>query len=595
MPIQILPPQLANQIAAGEVVERPASVVKELVENALDAGASQIDIDIEKGGARLIRIRDNGCGIAQQELTLALSRHATSKISSLDDLEQILSLGFRGEALASISSVARLSLTSRPASQETAWQANAEGRDMQVQLRPAAHPVGSTVEVLDLFFNTPARRKFLRTEKTEFFHIDELIKRLALSRFDVGWTLSHNGQPMRRLKAASTPAQQLQRVASLCGRRFADSACWIENQHQQLKLWGWLLPPVAIERQAGCQYSYVNGRMMRDKLLNHAIRQAYGEHLSAEQQPVFVLYLELPATEVDVNVHPAKHEVRFHQARLVHDFVASALTNALAQLQPEALHASQDASLDASAEPALAVARHSTPNLGQARPASSGRRASSYQPPAKPAVAEVARQLQYLHALQQGSQPDTVSELQDASKAAYVLAPKSETTDAAVPAAAKPWTVQNRFLLLQSDDSIQLRSVAQAMALLCQGEAEGHTASKTLLVPMRLNVSEQEVILLQQLADRLVGLGFDVLLRDQVLIVRAIPRWLQRSPLQQCLLPFFQQWHQTDLASALDLLLKAHWLQADTLVHYQPELLGDGLAAATVAIDINPAVQALEH
>ncbi|SEA06194.1 DNA mismatch repair endonuclease MutL [Alkalimonas amylolytica] len=595
MPIQILPPQLANQIAAGEVVERPASVVKELVENALDAGASQIDIDIEKGGARLIRIRDNGCGIAQQELTLALSRHATSKISSLDDLERILSLGFRGEALASISSVARLSLTSRPASQDTAWQANAEGRDMQVQLRPAAHPVGSTVEVLDLFFNTPARRKFLRSEKTEFSHIDELIKRLALSRFDVSWTLSHNGQPVRRLKAASTATQQLQRVASLCGRRFADSACWIENQHQQLKLWGWLLPPAAIERQSGCQYSYVNGRMMRDKLLNHAIRQAYGEHLSAEQQPVFVLYLELPATEVDVNVHPAKHEVRFHQARLVHDFVASALGNALAQLQPEALQGMQAAGNAASAEVEPAVGRHSASGSGYATPARSGHSVFSYKPPVKPAKAEVARQLQYLDVLQQGSQQSAVGQLQDTGKAPYVLSPQSATFSASAPAAATPWSVQNRFVLLQCDEGIQLRRVAKAMALLCQDRTRERPASKTLLVPMRLAVSPAEVMLLQQLADTLAGLGFDLLLRDQLLIVRAVPLWLQRSPLQQCLLPFFQQLQQTDLASAFDILLKAHWLQVDTLIHYQPELLGDGLEAATVAIDINPAIQALEQ
>ncbi|MBP8228563.1 MAG: DNA mismatch repair endonuclease MutL, partial [Pararheinheimera sp.] len=204
MPIQILPPQLANQIAAGEVVERPASVVKELVENSLDAGADQILIEIERGGSKKILIRDNGSGIAEAELGLALSRHATSKISSLDDLEQIVSLGFRGEALASISSVSRLTLTSKPAAQDKAWQACAEGRDMQVQIKPAAHPDGCSIEVLDLFFNTPARRKFLRSDKTEFAHIDELVKRLALSRFDVSWTLIHNGQTVRQLKKADS-------------------------------------------------------------------------------------------------------------------------------------------------------------------------------------------------------------------------------------------------------------------------------------------------------------------------------------------------------------------------------------------------------
>ncbi|MGL5121217.1 MAG: DNA mismatch repair endonuclease MutL, partial [Plesiomonas shigelloides] len=211
MPIQILPPQLANQIAAGEVVERPSSVVKELVENSLDAGATRIEIDIEKGGARLIRIRDDGCGIDKEQLALALARHATSKISSLDDLEAIVSLGFRGEALASISSVSRLTLTSRTAAQSEAWQAYAEGRDMQVTVKPAAHPVGTTLEVLDLFFNTPARRKFLRTEKTELAHIDEVVRRIALARFDVSFILRHNGKVLRQYRAAANAEQRERR------------------------------------------------------------------------------------------------------------------------------------------------------------------------------------------------------------------------------------------------------------------------------------------------------------------------------------------------------------------------------------------------
>ena len=215
MAIRILSPQLANQIAAGEVVERPASVVKELVENSLDAGASKIEIDIENGGAGLIRVRDNGCGIAKDELALALARHATSKISDADDLEAILSLGFRGEALASISSVSRLTLTSRTAEQTEAWQVYVQGRDMQAVIKPAAHPVGSTVEVANLFFNTPARRKFLRTDKTEFAHIDEVIRRIALAKFNIAFNLSHNGKMVRQYRPAVTPEQQLKRVAAI--------------------------------------------------------------------------------------------------------------------------------------------------------------------------------------------------------------------------------------------------------------------------------------------------------------------------------------------------------------------------------------------
>ncbi|USD60689.1 DNA mismatch repair endonuclease MutL [Vibrio sp. SCSIO 43140] len=331
MTIKILPARLANQIAAGEVVERPASVVKELVENSLDSGATRIDIDIEKGGAKLIRVRDNGKGIPKDELQLALSRHATSKIHTLDDLEAIMSLGFRGEALASISSVARLTLTSRPTTQEQAWSAYAEGRDMAVKLKPAAHPIGTTLEVLDLFFNTPARRKFLRTEKTEFNHIDELLKRIALSRFDVSINLKHNGKLIRQYRAAKNDAQMEKRIAAVCGAPFVRHMLKIELEHNDLKLHGWITIPEGARAQSDLQYCYVNGRMMKDKLINHAIRQSYETSLAPEQYAAYVLFIEIDPHQVDVNVHPAKHEVRFHQARLVHDFIYQALSDALVQ------------------------------------------------------------------------------------------------------------------------------------------------------------------------------------------------------------------------------------------------------------------------
>lgn len=331
MTIEILPARLANQIAAGEVVERPASVVKELVENSLDSGATRIEIDIEKGGAKLIRVRDNGQGIPKDELTLALSRHATSKIHTLDDLEAIISLGFRGEALASISSVSRLSLTSRPATQEEAWLAYSEGRDMEVKLQPAAHPVGTTVEVLDLFFNTPARRKFLRTEKTEFTHIDELLKRIALSRFDVSIVLKHNGKVVRQYRPGLSDKQKEKRLAAVCGTSFVKHILQIELEHNGLKLFGWITAPEGARPQSDLQYCYVNGRMMKDKLINHAIRQSYEGSLAPDQYAAYVLYIELDPHQVDVNVHPAKHEVRFHQARLVHDFIYQGIASALAE------------------------------------------------------------------------------------------------------------------------------------------------------------------------------------------------------------------------------------------------------------------------
>ncbi|QLB20657.1 DNA mismatch repair protein MutL [Vespertiliibacter pulmonis] len=333
--IQILPPQLANQIAAGEVVERPASVVKELVENSLDAGATLIQIDIEQGGSQLIRIRDNGCGIGKQDLVLALSRHATSKIATLEDLEMILSLGFRGEALASISSVSRLTLTSRPEYQMEAWQAYAQGRDMAVEIRPASHPIGTTIEVANLFFNTPARRKFLRTNKTEFAHIDEILRRIALAKPNVTFILNHNDKKIRHYKAVADQSieQQQKRVMAICGEEFIRSAVHLDWQHDDLHLYGWIGSPTVARLQNDLSYSYVNGRVMRDKTINHAIRQAFGDSLPKDHYPAFVLFLDMDPSYVDVNVHPAKHEVRFHQGRLVHDFIYQGVLNALNRTQ----------------------------------------------------------------------------------------------------------------------------------------------------------------------------------------------------------------------------------------------------------------------
>ena len=330
MAIQLLPPQLANQIAAGEVVERPASVVKELVENSLDAGATRVDIEIDKGGSKLIRIRDNGVGIPKGELALALSRHATSKVHSLDDLEAIMSFGFRGEALASISSVARLTLTSKTVEQTEAWQAFAEGSQMDVKITPAAHPQGSTIDVVDLFFNTPARRRFLKSDKTEFTHIDEWLKRIAIARCDIHFTLTHNGKLVRQYRPANTDIQHQQRLGQICGRQFAENALTVSCEHDGLSLRGYLQSPFdnVISESS---YFYVNGRLVRDRLVNHAVRQAFAEH-GVEHLPGYVLMLDLDPHQVDVNVHPAKHEVRFHQSRYVHDFILQALQSALSQM-----------------------------------------------------------------------------------------------------------------------------------------------------------------------------------------------------------------------------------------------------------------------
>jgi DNA mismatch repair protein MutL len=332
--IQLLDPRLANQIAAGEVVERPASVVKELLENALDAGAAQINVDVEQGGVRLVRVRDNGSGISRDDLPLALSRHATSKIAAVEDLEAIGSLGFRGEALAAISSVSRLTLTSNDGVEAEGWQVLVEGRDMAPVVSPAAHPQGTTVEMRDLFFNTPARRRFLRTEKTEFNHLEEVFRRIALSEFDTAFRLSHNQKVVHQLPVARDEAARAQRVGRLCGVAFMEQSVSVDIEAAGLRLHGWVGLPTFSRAQADLQYFYVNGRVIRDKVVNHAVRQAYSDVMYHGRHAAYVLFLELDPALVDVNVHPTKHEVRFREQRMVHDFLFRSLHRAVAELRP---------------------------------------------------------------------------------------------------------------------------------------------------------------------------------------------------------------------------------------------------------------------
>ncbi|MFC4701423.1 DNA mismatch repair endonuclease MutL [Glaciecola siphonariae] len=342
--IHLLPPQLANQIAAGEVVERPASVVKELLENSIDAKADSIHIEIDQGGHKRILIRDTGSGISKDQLELALSRHATSKIYNLDDLECITSMGFRGEALASISSVSRLSLTSHPEAQSEAWQAQTQGMDMAVTLSPAAHPIGTSIEVLDLFFNTPARRKFLRAQKTEFQHIEQVVRRIALGHPNIAFTLKHNGKLIFKWGAGTLE----QRVAAVCSPNFLTYSTRIDYRHEQISLSGWCSCIGQGWQTNDQQYIFVNQRMIKDKLVLHALRQAYEGMLADNQYPGYVLFLNLPAQDMDINVHPAKHEVRFHQARKVHDVIFQAVSQALLLAQAKQEQAQHDVPTDSS-------------------------------------------------------------------------------------------------------------------------------------------------------------------------------------------------------------------------------------------------------
>lgn len=323
-----LPQQLADQIAAGEVIERPASVVKELLENSIDAGSTQIEIDIGDAGFSRIMVRDNGTGIAKEDLHLALMRHATSKITQLADLSQLQTLGFRGEALASIAAVSHVTLTSKPESQDSAWQltkTNWQDKD-NITLAPAAHPTGTTVDVQQLFYNTPVRKKFLNSLRTEFSHVQDTVARAALSAFQAQFKFSHQGRLLWQLPIVKDLNGKNQRLAQICGSRFMQNALWCDIAATGLRLSGWLGLPEFARSQSDLQYCFLNGRMVRDKLLLHAIRQAYSGVIPPGRQATFVLYLDVAPDSVDVNVHPTKHEVRFIAARLIHDFIVKAIT-----------------------------------------------------------------------------------------------------------------------------------------------------------------------------------------------------------------------------------------------------------------------------
>lgn len=547
MPIRILPPILANQIAAGEVVERPSSVVKELVENSLDAGADRVEIDIDKGGAKLIRIRDNGCGVARDELVLALSRHATSKVATLDDLEGINSLGFRGEALASISSVSRLTFTSRTAEQAEAWQAQAEGREMSVTVKPAAHPVGTTVEVVDLFFNTPARRKFMRSEKTEFAHIDELVRRIALSRFDVTLILRHNGKVVRQYKAANTVPEQERRLAAVCGTPFMHHALAVESEHSDVRLWGWLATPQGARPQNDLQYTYVNGRMMRDKLINHAIRQAYDELLPADRFAAYVLYIELDPRQVDVNVHPAKHEVRFHQARLIHDFIFQALFTALrregagsATDEPLAetlveLPVSPQIEYPGQApRPEWYGAEHNYRAPAQVREGGSGSagagRAGSYQPPEPPsreAMRGMGELLTTLPIAESGTPVAT-------DEPADVRRPPAQQGCRALT------LVEQAYLLMERDGQLALLSLVRAERLLLRHwllETWGQgLAAQPLLLPVSFKLPKNLITLVEAQERLLKRMGLELKSggRDTMILTR-VPALLRQTDLVRLL------------------------------------------------------------
>ncbi|MGS7838676.1 DNA mismatch repair endonuclease MutL [Stenotrophomonas maltophilia] len=568
-PIRPLPEILINQIAAGEVVERPASVVKELVENAIDAGASRVDIDLEEGGVRLIRIRDNGSGIAPEQLPLAVSRHATSKIADLDDLESVATLGFRGEALPSIASVSRFTLSSRRAHDEHGSALQIEGGKIG-EVTPRAHAPGTTVEVRELFYNVPARRKFLRAERTELGHIEEWLRSLALARPDVELRVSHNGKASRRYKPGDLYSDA--RLAETLGEDFANQAVRVDHSGAGLRLHGWIAQPHYSRASADQQYLYVNGRSVRDRSVAHAVKMAYGDVLYHGRQPAYVLFLELDPTRVDVNVHPAKHEVRFRDSRLVHDFVYRTLKDALADtragMSVQEIGAGPVPPVDAAAAPMASSAgasgfglvRGPAPGAG---PGGGGGGFSGWRP-------------QQPLGLQVADAP--------AAYAALYATPSGAERGAALP----PMPTENGLPVTSADAGVPPLgyAIAQLHGIYILAEnAEGlivvdmHAAherigyerlknahdgiglqSQPLLVPITLAVGEREADTAESEAETLAALGFEVTRAGPgSLHVRSIPALLAHAEpeglLRDVLTDLREHGQSRRVASARDELL----------------------------------------
>jgi DNA mismatch repair protein MutL len=519
--ICILPSSLIDQIAAGEVVERPAAVVKELVENSLDAGASCIDIEIEAGGTRYIRITDNGCGIRPDELKLALCRHATSKISTPDDLEALATLGFRGEALPSIGSVSRLTLTSTVGGTDTAWSIFCDGGELG-EVRRAPHPTGTTVGVRDLFFNTPARRKFLRAERTEFSHLESVVKNLALARFDVEFSLSHNKRRLFRLPAAVDRAAQESRIVELCGEGFLDQAFYFERQAEGLGIDGWLAAPTFSRSQPDMQYTFVNGRFVRDKLLRHALRHAYRDVLFQSRHPAYVVFLSIDVRRVDVNAHPAKLEIRFRDSRLVHDFVSRTVEKIVSSPPADESASARVAPTDAGQLMQMGPGhahRHGAPRVQATL--GLNRVGDRLAPMAGPGLTTLYARLHQRAPANGGSEADAGVADEITPPLGYALA-----------------QLGGIYVLAENADGLIIVDMHAAHERITYERMKKEfgadkLAPQRLLVPLAMKVSEQEADSLDGQSDSLRQLGFEVSRRGPVDIqIDAAPQLLADSDIE---------------------------------------------------------------
>ncbi|MEL7612094.1 MULTISPECIES: DNA mismatch repair endonuclease MutL [Halomonadaceae] len=539
--IQVLDPRLANQIAAGEVVERPSSVTKELIENAIDAGSQRIEVEIEQGGARLIKVRDDGIGIGEEDLPLALARHATSKIGSLEDLEGVSSLGFRGEALASISSVSRLELISNAEDDPRhGWRVVAEGRGMEARVTPAPHPRGTSVGVRDLFFNTPARRKFLRTEKTEFAHVEEAFRRQALSRYDIAWVLRHNQKVIHQLPAGHSAAARERRIASLLGKNFIEHARYIEREAGGIRLSGWVGLPTHSRSQADQQYFFVNGRVVRDRLVAHAVRQAYRDVLFNGRHPVFVLYLELDPDVVDVNVHPTKHEVRFRDGRMVHDFLYSSLHHSLASAKPAESAEEHDAEV---ADTSGASPQGEASEMGAEQPRWQQQGiALTHSPDRHPGAERVRRFMQGYQALHPNHeetlltpQPSPPSERGSEVREAPLAMPDNDPT-APPPLGFALGQLHGIYILAQNAEGLVLVDMHAAHERIVYERMKTQLAAakgldaQPLLVPVSIAASRAEVATAESEQEAIAKLGIELdIAGPETLLVRQLPALLAQA------------------------------------------------------------------
>ena len=526
--IKRLTPRLANQIAAGEVVERPASVIKELLENALDAGATRIDIALENGGVKRMLVRDNGEGVSADDLKLALERHATSKIQEQEDLEGISTLGFRGEALASIASVSKLTMTSNASDEKSGWRVRSEGESMRSALEPAAHPRGTTVDVEDLFYNTPARRKFLRTERTELSRIEDIVRKISLSHPAVQLQLTHQGKSLRQYASAMSMAEREFRVRQALGAAFIDAAMYFEEQKEGMTLSGWVATPSYSRSQADQQYFFVNGRSIRDKVLSHAVRQGYHDVLHHGRQPAYVIFFELDPRLVDVNVHPTKHEVRFRESRSVHNFIFSTVHHVLSR--------------------SLAKGGAATPSQEESMPA------AQYDPGSASLSSNVFSQRSLLMSEREG-RPQSLSAALDflamanpRSKAFEPgAAPSSEagSSDAAQneqeipPLGYAIGQLLGVYILAQNESGLIVVDMHAAHERITyeqmkQQMDEAGVTSQPLLVPQSVAVSTREVSALESHRDVLLARGLRLeVASDESIIIRAVPALLQREHAEQ--------------------------------------------------------------